>query len=81
MSEGNWNVVKYDMHRPFGMEGFEKTQEVLMLSLLQSLHLLVSVGPEEALDGDEFARRRLSNGHSDEAIKLELVDFLKALPR
>lgn len=52
-----------------------------MLGWLQSLHLLVAVGPDELLDGDDLARRRLSNGHSDQAIKLELVDFLKALPR
>lgn len=81
MSEGNWNVVKYDVHRSFGMESFEETHEVLMLSLLQSLHLLFSVGADEVLDGDNFTRRRLSNSHSDETIKLELVDFLKALPR
>ncbi len=81
MSEGNWNVVKYDVHRSFGMESFEETHEVLMLSLLQSLHLLFPVGADEVLDGDNFTRRRLSNSHGDETIKLELVDFPKALPR
>lgn len=47
-----------------------------MSGLLQSLHLLITVRSDKSLDSDEFAGRRLSNGHSDVTIKLELVDFL-----
>ena len=61
------------------MEGFKKSHKVLVLGLLQSLHFLVAVRPNEILDGDEFARTRVSNGHGDGTIKLELVDLLKAL--
>lgn len=81
MREGDGDVVKYDMYSSFEMEGFEESHKVLMLGLLQSLHLLVAIRPQEALDSDKLARRRLSNGHSNVTIKLELVDFLKALPR
>ncbi len=80
MSEGNRNVVKYDMYRSCEMEGFEETHDVLILGMLQFVHLLVPIGADEVLDGDKLVRRRPSNGHSDETIKLELVDFLKALP-
>ncbi len=81
MSEEDRDVVKYDMHRSFEIEDFEKIHEVLMLSLLQPLHLLVSIGLDEVLDNNELARRILSNGHNNEAIELELVDFLQAVLR
>lgn len=81
MGERDRDVFKYDIHRPLGLEGFEKTLKVLILGLLQSLQLLVSIGPNEVLDGYNLARRRLSSGHGNEAIELELVDFLQTVPR
>ena len=81
MREGDWNIVKYDIYRSFEIEGFEKGYKVLISDLLQSLYLLVAIRIGEILNGNELARRRLSNGYGDETIKLELVDFLKALLR
>jgi len=69
------------MYRPFEIEGFEKTHEVLMLGLLQSLQLLASIRSDQVFNGDKLARRRLSNSYSNEAIKLKLVDFLQTMPR
>ena len=79
MSEGNKNIIKYDIYRLFGVEGFEEADEVLILGLLQSLHFLVSIRADEVFYGNKLAKRRLSNSYCDKTVKLELVDFLKAL--
>ena len=81
MREGDWNVIKYDIYRSFGIKGFEKSYKVLISGLLQSLYLLFAIRPNKIFDGNELIRRRLSNSYGNKTIKLKLVDFPKALLR